>query len=205
MVTNVYCNSVPFGADIAALWPRYFSMCLVRFIQTRILLTLFDTRHRSWPDFHYTYLSARSALANLVSFPLDRHIISCSPPRAGQTHKTFWHSWEATLSWWVPSSVVNGVTSSFVKETSEYSSYFTLNIARWIVFSHVPSIYNTAKESLYMYSRRGYNWRGFAAWGVSFCVIFPGLVAAYIPDKMSIGAQRIYSMVRFQCLYTLAT
>lgn len=26
MVTNAYCNSLPFGADISAIWPRYFSI-----------------------------------------------------------------------------------------------------------------------------------------------------------------------------------
>lgn len=33
-------------------------------------------------------------------------------------------------------------------------------------------MYNYGKDCIYMYSK-GYNWRGFIAWGVSFCVIFP--------------------------------
>lgn len=75
-------------------------------------------------------------------------------------------------------------------------------------------MYDYSKECIYMYSPRGYNWRGFAAWFISFAVIFPvsvqwircgllflrlrghqGLISAYIPDKMTEAPKRIYSMV----------
>ncbi|KAF4623810.1 hypothetical protein D9613_001476 [Agrocybe pediades] len=140
MVTNVYCNSVPFGADIAALWPRYFNI-----VRGQIFITLISLPVLPW-----------QILANAQDF------------------LTFLGSYTFLMG-----ALLGCQWGDFIVRKGNY---------------HVPSIYNTAKKSIYMYTERGYNWRGFAAWGVSFCLIFPGLVAAYIPDKMSVDAQRIYSM-----------
>ncbi|KDR68705.1 hypothetical protein GALMADRAFT_1024794 [Galerina marginata CBS 339.88] len=140
LVTNAYCNTVPFGADIAAIFPRYFNM-----IRGQILVTLVSMPVVPWQ----ILTNAQAFLTFLGSYTfLMGALLGCQ---------------------W----------GDFVLRRGNY---------------HVPSMFDYSKDSIYMYSPRGYNWRGFAAWLIAFCVIFPGLVAAYIPEKLSIAAQRIYSM-----------
>ncbi|KAF8972564.1 permease for cytosine/purines, uracil, thiamine, allantoin-domain-containing protein [Flammula alnicola] len=140
MVTNIYCNSIPFGADIAAICPKYFNI-----VRGQVVIALISLPVLPWQILD----NAQDFLTFLGSYTfLMGALLGCQ---------------------W----------GDFILRKGNY---------------HVPSMYDYAKDCIYMYSSKGYNWRGFASWFVSFCVIFPGLVAAYIPDKMSIGAQRIYSM-----------
>jgi NCS1 family nucleobase:cation symporter-1 len=139
MVTNAYCNSLPFGADISAIWPKYFSI-----VRGQVFIALISLPVLPWQ----ILTNAQAFLTFLGSYTfLMGALLGCQ---------------------W----------GDFIVRKGNY---------------HVPSMYNYSRECIYMYSK-GYNWRGFVAWGVSFCVIFPGLIAAYIPDKMTEAPKRIYSM-----------
>ncbi|KAH9487256.1 Allantoin permease [Psilocybe cubensis] len=139
MVTNAYCNSVPFGADIAALFPRYFTI-----VRGQIFMTL-------------------------VSLPvLPWQILTNFSPVL-----TFLGSYTFLMG-----ALLGCQWGDFLIRKGNY---------------HVRSMFDKSPSSIYVYSK-GYNWRGFAAWFVSFALIFPGLVAAYIPEKMDASAHRIYNM-----------
>ncbi|KAF9477400.1 hypothetical protein BDN70DRAFT_779113, partial [Pholiota conissans] len=143
MVTNTYCNAIPFGADISAIFPSnpadiVRGQVLVAFISLPIL---------PWQI--------------LITRPSTTLVL------------TFLGSYTFLMG-----ALLGCQWGDFIVRKGNY---------------HVPSMYNYGKECIYMYTR-GYNWRGFAAWAVSFCIVFPGLVAAYVPDKMSIAPNRIYGM-----------
>ncbi|KJA21874.1 hypothetical protein HYPSUDRAFT_139808 [Hypholoma sublateritium FD-334 SS-4] len=134
LVTNVYCNSIPFGADISALVPNI--------VRGQVTIALISLPVLPWQILYVvlTFLGSYTFLMGAL--------LGCQ---------------------W----------GDFIVRKGNY---------------HVPSMYDYGKECIYMYSSRGYNWRGFAAWFISFAVIFPGLISAYIPDKMTEAPKRIYSM-----------
>ncbi|KAF8174760.1 permease for cytosine/purines, uracil, thiamine, allantoin-domain-containing protein [Pholiota molesta] len=139
MVTNLYANGIAFGADISAIFPRYFNivrgqMCIA-FISLPVLPWQILTNAQAFLMFLGSYTFLMGAL------------LGCQ---------------------W----------GDFIFRKGNY---------------HVPSMYDYGNDCIYMYSK-GYNWRGFAAWFVSFCIIFPGLIAAYVPNKMNIASMHIYSM-----------
>ncbi|PPQ68480.1 hypothetical protein CVT25_008406 [Psilocybe cyanescens] len=151
MVTNAYCNSVPFGADIAALFPPM--------IRGQIFMTLV-----SLPVLPWQILIVSHVLVYVFRFKVlivDFLVL------------TFLGSYTFLMG-----ALLGCQWGDFVLRKGNY---------------HVRSMFDKSPNGIYTY-HKGYNLAGFAAWFVSFAIIFPGLVAAYIPDKMSIGATRIYNM-----------
>lgn len=138
--TNLGSNSIPFGADLTGLFPRYLTIR-----RGQVLCAIVGVALVPW---------------KLIS--------------SAQTFLTFLGSYSIFMS---PLCAI--IMTDYVLSKKG-------NI-------HVPSLYDSSKGALYMYTY-GINFRGMFAWFGAVSFGLPGLIGAYQPSIIGDAGKNMYKM-----------